>query len=694
MKKYCIVFFYIIIFKAFTSFAQDSLANQTKDLYMISRSYGDSIVLRWAPSTANHWQIANHYGYKLQRRQLTQATYKDIGERTFRPYSLSEWKSKFDTTDVFVATAAQTIYGKFDINKPLDYQGPMAQLYMASQELQVRYGFALMSADFSSQAAEGLGLGFVDKDIEKGKTYVYRLFINDPSGERQLDTITHIVRTSYIYEPKPVMHVTAKEGDHNITLLWNKPINSASFSGYDVERSEDGQNFTKLNEYILRFDAGNDQSANCVYLDTLVENYKPYYYRVIGHTSFGDVGKPSEVIKIMARDLNGPIPPHTIKAEEFEAGKIKITWEADTRTSDHNGFYVGKSISATGPFAKLNEKPLPLDATSFIDEEPVSIFTNYYTLFAVDTAGNENMGPIVSVILVDSIPPAQPENLVGSIDSTGVVSLAWNLGPEQDLQGYRVYKANARNRDFIQLTSAPVSGNFYMDKVALNTLTENIYYKIVAVDLNYNPSPYSEILELKRPDTIPPTQPLITGFKVLDKSIHLTWENSKSEDIFQHILYRKQEGGDWEKIMSYGDSTSQYSDTNVKLGRNYAYALESIDDDGLSSGLTPPFHVNAIDRGLRPAVNDLKGTFNKKDQTLSLTWTYPGEGEYKFMILKGENSEKLAAYKAIEQGTTQFEDKEFYYKDGQQGVNYAIKVIYNDGGESTLSNLVQINFKQ
>ena len=41
-----------------------------KNLYIIGRSYGDSVVLRWAPASAGLWYFANKSGYSLIRYEV------------------------------------------------------------------------------------------------------------------------------------------------------------------------------------------------------------------------------------------------------------------------------------------------------------------------------------------------------------------------------------------------------------------------------------------------------------------------------------------------------------------------------------------------------------------------------------------------------------------------------------------------
>ena len=51
-------------------YAQDSLARKADPIQVIARVSADSITLRWAPLTKDHWFSANQYGYTVQRFTL------------------------------------------------------------------------------------------------------------------------------------------------------------------------------------------------------------------------------------------------------------------------------------------------------------------------------------------------------------------------------------------------------------------------------------------------------------------------------------------------------------------------------------------------------------------------------------------------------------------------------------------------
>src|SRR5690606_31469474 len=108
------------------------------------------------------------------------------------------------------------------------------------------------------------------------------------------------------------------------------------------------------------------------------------------------------------------------------------------------------------------------------------------------------------VQIADDTPPAIPGEIHGEIDSTGTVVLQWKANADADLLGYRVFRSNSPSDDPIEVTTRILSENTFLDTVKVRVLNREVYYRVVAVDQNYNTSEYSARIVLHRPDIIPP----------------------------------------------------------------------------------------------------------------------------------------------------------------------------------------------
>ena len=128
--------------------------------------------------------------------------------------------------------------------------------------------------------------------------------------------------------------------------------------------------------------------------------------------------------------------------------------------------------------------------------------------------------------------------LAGRVDSCGIVLITWEKNSEPDFMGYKIFRANAEHENFIAVNHNLLTANVFIDTINLNTLTKKIFYKVVAVDANFNNSEYSTPLELSRPDTIPPASALIKRIETMNGSVTLRLEPSPSNDIAYYDAYK------------------------------------------------------------------------------------------------------------------------------------------------------------
>lgn len=92
--------------------------------------------------------------------------------------------------------------------------------------------------------------------------------------------------------------------------------------------------------------------------------------------------------------------------------------------------------------------------------------------------------------MIDSIPPSAPTGLTARSSTSGEVVLSWKPNLEKDLLGYTLHYSNHPDHEFAAITNKPIHDTTFRDTVMIKTLTEHLYYKIVAIDKNYNYSTF------------------------------------------------------------------------------------------------------------------------------------------------------------------------------------------------------------
>lgn len=675
---------------------------QPRSVYLLARNYGDSVVLRWAPREPLFWKGANRAGYVIRRylvegkKPARNQTGTLLTPQPVRPWTKEEWKARFKPGDTLAAVAAQVLYGK-TVQAASPKKGVTMQEAMnAKSDLDNRHAYAVLLADQSGFVANGLGMRFVDRSFEKGKKYAYAVYaLVDPKQYRS-DTAATFINTAEILPLPGMPEIVVEQMDRAVKFSWDRQRAGLFFSAYYLERSEDkGRTFRRVNQQPFVQPLRENQALTpppIVYIDSLPGNYRPYVYRIYGVTPFGENGKPTKDLPVMGRDKSAPLPPQQVTAENTKGNDVRLHWQKKEPEPDFAGFMVGKSSNVNGPFAPLNLKLLPKTATEFLDTGAVASGTNYYVIAALDTANNAALSLPAYVIMKDSLPPRKPTGLAGKIDTTGIVKLHWKLGNDPDLYGYLVYYANAKDHTFTPISTDFVVDSTFTDSISLRTLTEKIYYRIAAFDKNRNPSPYSDILELKKPDKVPPIPAVFTDFRVTDTTVTMNWAPSSSIDLASQSLYRRLPGSAdsaWVEYARLDKKQNRFTDRKVKKLTYYEYSLVAIDDAGLRSEKSFPLNVRVYDSGVRQKIDGFSAIKGPDGKSIVLLWNYPVKNDLRFVVYRSFNKGGLLTYQSVPADKTSFSDKRL-----QKGeYEYAIKAVYQDGGESPLTKPVKIEYK-
>lgn len=654
----------------------------------IARTSNDSVVLRWAPTTPHGWYVANRTGYVVERRTGTGA-FTRLTPDTLHPWLPDQMLAAIDANrdNPFLAIALQATWGDSALLDMIptgqDTIGEMAERATNF------YSLALFAADNDPLVAEALGLRFVDRSVRRGERYTYRISLTVQRDYRiDAGEVTVEVRAAPI-GPSPV-NFTARGLDKRIELRWEgRPRDE--YSGYNIYRSDDnGRTYRKLNTrpIVLVTSPGVNQVGIGTYTDSTVVNYRVYRYQVRGINAFGELSAPAEA-EAMARDLTPPVPPMVKNPEQIGATRIRLTWEMMEIDPDLAGFVVSRSAFSDSNFRPITPRPLPKTARSYIDESATDN-EPYYLVASIDTAGNVAPSLPLYGFLIDTMPPAVPKGLTGTIDTNGVVRLRWRKNTERNILGYRVLRANALDHEFTQLANQVWRDTVFTDTVEVNTLTRFVYYRIAAVNNRYNHSDMTSPLALRRPDRVPPDAPVFSDVRVSDSSVTVQWVPSTSEDVQSHLLYRRTQGeARWALLATLSRTERIYTDKAVKQNTMYEYQIEAVDSTGLRARALLPVQARPYDTGVRSAPSALRAAYDATRKRVELSWFYIPRREEKFyyVVYRSAPNAPLVQYKSFTSAQPAFTDTDLL---GAGVYAYAVKVITDSGAESPLSEKVQV----
>ena len=658
-------------------------------IILLARAYGDSVVLRWGPSTPMAWQQLNQIGYQIERhtilrngKLLETPERQVLSPQPIRPRPLADWKRVADQ-DNYAAIAAQALYGTtFDVRS--SGSSDLVQMINQATAWEQRFSFALFSADVSATAARYAGLRFTDRDIRANEKYLYKVFAAQ-SVATVLDTALVFLAGSERTELPVPTEVSATFDDRQVMLKWNTYYHQAVYMAYQVERSADGTSFVPITELPIVTANRSHSSDHYQYKsDSFPDNGITYHYRVRGLTPFGEVGPPSEVVSGQGyRGLQ--LPPAITEARVTPSGTALLRWNMDEAiTPLVRGFSVEKAPTVAGPYQAVASL-LPDTARRF--EDAAVEGTNYYRIVGHGQRDERVRSFPVLVQAEDSIPPTVPAFVTGRIDTTGQVRLHWPASPESDVRGYRIFRSNHPDRDFIQITHEPTADTFFIDRISLKNLTRAIYYKVSAVDQRFNPSPLSEAVGLQKPDVIPPVSPTLQAAQPQPGGIQLTWLGSPSEDVAHYLIYRRMpDETSWKLTGTVDDTVRYFRDVTVAPSQPYEYLMLAVDQNKLESLPTSPLRVISLGAN-REKIEHTYAESNENNNTILIRWDYRNDGVREYHIYRVEAAGALRWHYSVAAPQLQFHDESV---TRSQTYRYRIKAVYSDGTQSPLSDELRV----
>lgn len=700
-KNYSLLNWFVGLFFSFSfSFYFSDVYTQMPSghtIHILARPLPDSVMLRWAPADYATWDMGNRFGYSIERYTIFRDTTlvnppvkKVMVLQPLKPLNLSEWEPMVKA-DKYAAIAAQALYGKSFETYAGEGFTPK-QAYDKANEQQQRHAFALYAADISPAVARACGLWFTDHTALKNEKYLYRVFLQLPDSLKAYRDTAFVFTGASDYMPLPApVEFSAQFGDRVAVLKWNAFVHDNIYTAYLIERSSDGgqkyEPVTADPHVPLVADAYNEYTFK---YDSLPKNNVEYHYRIRGISAFGERGPWSQVIKGKGIDAITDVP--NIKGYTVLKGSVLLNWDFPKESEKNiSGFKILRSTSHKDGFTEIavNIKP---SERNYTDKKPLN--TSYYKVVAYrDNLAQKQSFPFL-VQLTDSIPPSRPLGLKAVADTGGIIRLNWQRNKEEDLLGYRIFRSASGRDEFSQRTPTPVTDTFYIDTISKRDLNASVFYKIIAVDQRYNQSAFSNVLEVVKPDVIPPSAPVIKETRVTSEGILLQWINSTSGDVARHDVYRKYEGDTmWTKVseipLKKGVTQGTFTDTDASSSLAACYQVVAADKTGNLSAPAQSVLMKGLNNRVKTGIRKIEKNIDHDKGIIKLSWQLPSESIKYIKIYRRTGIEPYALYKTLEGTATRFEEDNV--KTGETYA-YRLKLVYADGSVSGFSEEVKIQY--
>ncbi|MCA6365315.1 MAG: fibronectin type III domain-containing protein [Bacteroidetes bacterium] len=671
MKKYFLLLLALGLFRLLSA----------QDVFVRAAVYKDTAYIRWVPASYEVWKTGIQQGYIVER--FTLDAYMDLGANaagkgtvlTTQPLKpLAKADAAWNTLKQREPLAA-LVYDEIYASKPLPADAAKRK---TAQE--ISFGYAMKACDYSPDVAAAHGLMVKDANVQRGEVYVYLVYVNNSPalkpGMGKADPKTNVA---------PAVAKPAIRGGNRFAMLsFDAAATRNAFAGYIIERSADSVRFERMNKNLLVF-AVSDAEQNkteLYYKDSLPQNGKPYWYRVRGWSYFGFEGAPSAAVRVRGKE-EWTAYPEIDSCFSADNKTAQLRWKIPSalNTQQLKHFTVLRGGNAGGPFAPVkNAAALPPVTTLFTDAAPE--FTNYYVVAAISNDGDTAFSYPALLQLADEVPPAAPENVTGIIDSNGVVQLKWNAVNATDLRGYRVFRCNSLNEEFVEITDTLIAATRFRDSVATQTLTRDVFYTVRAVDRVYNNSPDAKPARLKRPDKVAPVAPVFISAVHNDSAIVLRWIRSSSSDVSEVKLLRTAAGKQSVLVSTFRatDTTTHFTDTQAPAGADYIYQLICTDSSGNKSTSASPQVI--FRPRIRVALKDVNVKLDTENKQVTISWAAPAEEVDRYIIYRATENQPMRTFETLPGNSATFTDSRVSPGNTYQ---YRIKAIYKSGAETELS---------
>lgn len=625
----------ILIWASLFFFLGNGWAADDKDIVVLSFNHGDSVSLRWAPGSEALFQRSVKSGYLVQRRAVGEKTWKSISP-VLRPASKEQF-SVMEAINPDAVPLKEIFYPSSDRNAPDEavsndpYEGKLESIPgETSIEESLLYMMALFSCDINKPVAEAAALLYVDKKVDKTARYQYRVIFADDENAKKVNVSSVDVDMSV----KTVLPTPQDfKGDFEERFAhfeWSVAPFTGYYSAYNVERSTDGVNFKPLRERpFVQAYTDAKLSDLAVFRDTFPTEDGTFYYRMAGYSPFGFYGPYSKVVK---GEPKFNFQKLSVKVDTVIVGKKseEIRWSFDKKYENKiKGFKISRTPDYKTFSYETNEL-IPANKRSFTSQNRYDR-TQYYAVIAIgvnDTPQKpeEKQSPYYLSFRADTIPPAMPTGLKAVMDSSGAVKISWDPNKEPDILGYQLFISNSGNEmEYYNVTDTVYPLTSYVDSLPLNTLTNVAYYRVNAVDRNYNRSKWSDAVKLIKIDTVPPVPVVFKFLKQPKENIIVEWENSPSTDLDRMELYRQVDDTGMVRLIQTIDlkkkkKLTKFEDKEQFPGQNVQYFMSVYDEVG---NVSQSHSDRMLTKGERPGcIGDLKAVLivTEDQKEIRLDW--------------------------------------------------------------------------
>jgi hypothetical protein len=525
---------------------------------------------------------------------------------------------------------------------------------------------------------------YTDTGLENRTTYYYRIKAYDERGTES--DFSDIASAQTAPTPEPPIILAAEGRVKGIQVIWApNPVKNPEAGGvktYVLYRAREGENVPQKIAEVAQASGGGSEGAGGIqkhqYLDGGIEDGVTYVYKA---SAVDEGGLESD----FSRSVSGATVSGVtgVKAEGNLIRENRLKW-LPAPSPVVKGYHIYRSKKEDRDFVRIKTIE-DRQANQYIDESGLEDDTPYFYRMALfDDAGRET-SPSHPVSARTKGAPPPPLGLKAQSGLVKRVALAWEVNPQEEVVGYKLYRGQAETGSFDQIAVIGGRANtVYTDAGTLmKPLEDNktYHYRVYTfnkVDVSSLSGPQASATTKPRPTK--PGGLTAAGNQV--KAVSLTWTANQGKDVVSYQVFRKDPGArEFSQIKELGPETS-HVDKGLEDGAEYAYSIRALDKDGLLSDLS-----DAVTARTKPRPAAPEGlTASGRGAEVLLTWQPSKEKD-------------IAGYHLLEKGFLGFKKvasvQETQYRVEGLGPGktriYAVTAVDRDGLESDPSPPVTVS---
>ena len=350
-----------------------------------------------------------------------------------------------------------------------------------------------------------------------------------------------------------------------INIAWSDNANNET--GYKIERSSDGVNFSIL--------SGANINGHS-YSNPNLTPGKKYYYRVYATNTNGNSAFSNIANAITTPGTpTAPAAPSGLAASAASSSTINLTWSDNA--NNETGYRIERSSDGTN-FAFLANAAV--NATSY-SNTGLAASTKYY--YRVQAIGSPTSSAFSNTANATTQPgtspgvPAAPTNLTarGSASVANAIDLSWSDNANNET-GYKIERATD-GKTFSPLAGTGPNGAFNRN----TNLTPGrlYYYRVYAVNAAGS-SAYSNVVSATTTSTggtpTPPAAPTgLAASTASSSTIHLLWSDNASNETGYRVE-RSADGVNFTFLINLGVNVNAWDNTGLTAATKYYYRVQAI----------------------------------------------------------------------------------------------------------------------